>query len=84
MKSISGFDCSQYLRLGNILACYRFLLLILAYYEKLSDQPWSFVLDKRKEPWKEKSEIEDQIRLDFRGYGGIINPIIYFILQKCF
>ena len=62
-------------RLGNILACYRFLLLFLAYYEKLSDQPWSFVLEKRKEPWKEKSEIEDQIRLDNRGYERIIDYI---------
>ena len=70
------------MRLGNILACYRFSYLILAYYEKLSDQPWSFVLDKRKEPWKEKSEIEDQIRLDFRGYEGIIDCIRYFILQN--
>ena len=37
---------------------------ILGYYEELTDQAWSFIFDKRQDPWKTEVKRTNQIRLN--------------------
>ena len=54
----------------NLQACsFAHWNLILGYFQELTDQAWSFIFDKREDPWKANDD-KPTIKSDNKRYEG--------------